>query len=265
MPEQDDTATAPTRSPAIASVHVLSLMCEAQRPLSTEDIGRELALSARAAEKIVRALEDEGYTAADPATGLHVVGPRLLRMARLARSYRGMEKEIRGIMRELVEATGETVTYNTYSPGTLSSVCVIVEASPAPLHYAVEVGEVKPLHAGSSGRAILAHLSAQEVEDYISRTGLPALTSRTITDSQLLSAELERIRQDGYAMSMGQRVDGAVAIAGSVFDADGRIQASLVLTTPSYRFRTEDQGTVVDHVRRAAQRLSGLVVDIAGN
>lgn len=250
---------------ATASVRLLSLLCEAQWPLSLDDVVRELGLPLRQAQKILRVFEAEGFAIADHNTGLHLLGPRFLHLSRLAGSHQSMEHAIRPIMRELARATGETVTYNTYAPGSTHSVCVIVEESPAPLHYAVEVGEVKALHAGSSGRAILAHLTDEEVEDYIAKTGLPAFTARTITDPEKLRVELAKVREQGFAMSRGQRVDGAVAIAGSVFDAGGRIHASLVLTTPSYRFKAENQDRTAELVKQAARRLSGLVTTSDGH
>ena len=152
------------------------------------------------------------------------------------------------------------MTLNTYAPGATYSLCVIVEESPAQLHYAVEVGDMKPLHAGSSGRAILAYLSEDEIERYIEESGLPAFTSRTITDPEKLRRDLRSIRKQGYAMSRGHRIDGAVAIAGSVFDADGKIYASIVLTTPSYRFRPAQKEHTVELVAHAARRISSLVV-----
>jgi DNA-binding IclR family transcriptional regulator len=245
---------------ANASLRLLSLLCRARHPLSLDDVMRETGLAARQAQNSLRALEAEGFAVAAGGSGLYLIGPKFLHLAKLARSNHFLEQEVRPLLKELADATGETVTFNTYAPGATYSLCVIVEESPAPLHYAVEVGEVKPLHAGSSGRAILAYLSEAEIEAYIEKSGLPAFTSRTITDPEKLRRELTRIRKQGYAMSRGHRVDGAVAIVGSVFDSDGKIYASIVVTTPSYRFRAAQKERIVELVTHAARRISSLVV-----
>jgi DNA-binding IclR family transcriptional regulator len=240
-------------------LRLLTSLARSDESLSVDDLTAEHGLAPAAARRALRMLAEEGFAAVDPGSGQYVVGLKFIQLAKLSRGKHLLEREIRPIMRELAQAAGETVTLNTYAPGATSALCVMVEESPAPLHYAVEVGEMKPLHAGSSGKAILAHLSDAAIEAYIERTGLPPLTARTVTDPKALWREIRKIRKQGYARSRGQRLDGAVAIAGSVFDGDGAIHASLVLTIPAYRYRTADAERIVELVKQAASRISDLM------
>lgn len=57
------------------------------------------------------------------------------------------------------------------------------------------------LHRPAPGRAILAHLSDNGIQDIVDSYGLPSRTERTITDKEVLLEELAKVRQRGYAVS----------------------------------------------------------------
>lgn len=241
------------------SLRMLASLAQATYPLSADDLARETGSTRAAAQRALKTLLVEGFAIADAGSGQYVVGPKFTRIAQLSRGNSTLEREFRPILRELAATTGETVTLNTYAAPARHAVCVMVEDSPAPLHYAVEVGELKPLHAGSSGKVILAYLADEEIEAYIAETGLPPATGKTTTDPQKLWRELRRIRRQGFAITRGQRLEGAVAVGGPVFGAAGHIYASVVLTIPAYRYRDIQQSRTTAAVVDAAARLSALV------
>ena len=240
-------------------LRLLTSLARSSDPLSIDELAEENHLAPAAIRRALLALSQEGFAAVDTGSGQYVVGPKFVQLAKLTRNAHLLEREIRPVMRELAQAAYETVTFNTYTPPATSALCVLVEESPAPLNYTVEVGDMKPLHAGSSGKAILAHLSDEAIQSYIVRTGLPALTKRTVTDPDILWREIRKIRKKGYALSRGQRLDGAVAIAGSVFDGEGAIHGSLVLTIPAYRYRLADANRLATLVTEAAARITALM------
>lgn len=251
-----DTGRSPLR--------LLAALAQSNYPLSLDDMMRENGMTLAAAQRALRLLCDEGFATVDPDSGHYVVGSKFLRLAQFARGNHLLDQKIRPVMRELALAAGETVTFNTYEPGATFALCVMVEESPSPLHYVVEVGERKPLHAGSSGKAILAHLPDRVIEAYIEQTGLPPVTSRTITDARKLWREIRRVRKQGYTISRGQRLEGAVAVAGSVFGAYGEIHASLVITIPAHRYRVADPERIATLVMDAAHRITELMNPRAG-
>lgn len=242
-----------------SSFRLLALLVKANCPLSLDDIARESGTSVQSAQQALRSLETEGFIIPGAKGDHFVVGPKFIHLAKMTRENHFLEQDVRPIMQELAGSTGETVTLNTYTRGADHSVCIMVEDSPAILHYAMEVGEMKPLHAGATGRSILARLSDSDIQDYIDRTGLPAITPKTITDPKTFWRELNRVRKHGYAISRGQRLDGTVAIAAPVFDAKGDIFGSLVMNSPSYRYETSQEEQTVAKVRHAAGRITEMI------
>lgn len=89
------------------------------------------------------------------------------------------------------------------------------------------------LHYTAAGKAILAHLPRERVEEIIDRRGLPAQTENTITDAERLFEELERVRERGYAYNDAEEIDGFRAVGAPIRDATNRVLGSLSLSAPT--------------------------------
>jgi DNA-binding IclR family transcriptional regulator len=74
------------------------------------------------------------------------------------------------------------------------------------------IGKRSYLHTHAPGKAILAQLPSEEVWDIIDYHGLPVYTTETITDAETLLAELDEIREQGYAVSDGEAALGVQSI-----------------------------------------------------
>jgi DNA-binding IclR family transcriptional regulator len=95
------------------------------------------------------------------------------------------------------------------------------------------IGRRTKPHAVANGKVLLAYAAIpppRRLERY---------TERTITDHQVLSAELAGVRENGYATAVGELEDGLVAVAAPVFDAEGRCVAALSVSGPAFRLRPE--------------------------
>lgn len=91
------------------------------------------------------------------------------------------------------------------------------------------------LHAFSSGKAILAYMPPDHVEEIIATHGLPAYTENTITDEEELFAELETVRERGVAVHMEEAVSGSNAISVPVLHDDELPVGSVCVAGPAHR------------------------------
>lgn len=95
------------------------------------------------------------------------------------------------------------------------------------------------LHYTASGKAILAHLRRERVEEIVDSYGLPARTENTITDADELFAELETIRERGYAYNDGEEIEGFRAIGAPIRNPKGEVLGSLSVSGPASFMRNE--------------------------
>jgi IclR family transcriptional regulator, acetate operon repressor len=105
----------------------------------------------------------------------------------------------------------------------------------------VQLGRPFPLHTGASSKAMLAFLPAAERAEYLTTHDLVRLTTATLTEPDALSAQLEQVRERGYASSFGERDASAGSVAAPIFDRDGHLAAVISVSGPLERFRDESE------------------------
>nr|WP_275406802.1 IclR family transcriptional regulator C-terminal domain-containing protein [Actinomadura bangladeshensis] len=119
----------------------------------------------------------------------------------------------------------------------------------------VEVGRRFPLHAGSSGRVILAFLPEARREAVLARP-LAALTERTVVDEAALRDRLAETARDGTAVSFGERQADAGSVAAPLFGPDGEVHGSISVCGPGHRFTPEAVDRYRTLVRDAAEEIT---------
>ncbi len=142
----------------------------------------------------------------------------------------------------------------------------VVESTRPGLFLTTQPGRRVPLHSSATGKVLLAWLPEAEVERIARDTDLPAFTARTLCSLPRLGANLAVVRAQGYAMDNEETQEGAVGVAGPIFDSTESVVAALSLAGPPVRIRSQ-----VDHlvvlVRKTAAAISaelGYQRDVAG-
>jgi DNA-binding IclR family transcriptional regulator len=121
----------------------------------------------------------------------------------------------------------------------------------------VQLGQQAPLHAGGSSKAFLAFLEPAEQAAYLSGK-LDQVTDKTLTNARALGKDLDEIRARGYAMSFGERMDGAGSVAAPILGHDGRPVAVMSVCGPAERFRSEAESAaklLVEATARISRQL----------
>ena len=101
------------------------------------------------------------------------------------------------------------------------------------------VGQLTPLHATSSGKILLAHLSAKERAAALKASGMEKLTPRTLTAKTKLEKNLTETRKRGYAVTLEELEIGLHAMAAPIRSGEGEVIAALSASGPAYRFTEE--------------------------
>ncbi|MFB6227664.1 MAG: IclR family transcriptional regulator [Halobacteriales archaeon] len=117
----------------------------------------------------------------------------------------------------------------------------------------LQAGRYFHTHSSASGKAVLAEYSEERVRDIIDRWGMPGLTDRTITDYDELLAELETVREQGYAVNDQEELEGLRAVAIAVNNPDGSVFGTLDISGAPYR---------LPDVEEVAARLRPVVADL---
>ena len=204
--------------------------------------------------RILRILQGHSYLHQDPESKKFRLGLAALQLGRNALGSIELRQAAARILEDLSERSGETVLLQVLTDERDQVVCIERAQQRSGLRILLEVGATAPLHAGSSSKVLLACMSDREIAAVLAHD-LPALTTHTITDPAVLRAELERIRSDGYAVSLEETDIGAAGVSVPIRDHAGRVIAGLTIAGPTARLRPETIDGYIELARAAARQI----------
>lgn len=117
------------------------------------------------------------------------------------------------------------------------------------------------VHSTASGKAIIAEYPEERVSDIINHWGLPEVTEQSITTTEGLFAELETIREQGYAINDEESIPGLWAVSMAVKDPRGDVCGALSLSGPAYLIDDETENTMVEILRRWVNEFETEIAD----
>ncbi|UPM44571.1 IclR family transcriptional regulator [Halocatena salina] len=147
--------------------------------------------------------------------------------------------------------TGELVHFGAEEAGQV--VYISKARGDAAVETVSSIGKRMPMHSTSLGKAILAELSPEQVEQIIERHGLPKRTEATITHADDLHEELAKTRQRGYAIDDEENIPGVRCIGMAIAAPDTDVLGALSISGPSQRMTDE----------RIENDLSGVIAQAA--
>lgn len=100
------------------------------------------------------------------------------------------------------------------------------------------IGGRSYLHCHAGGKAILAQLPEDRVNEIIDKHGLPEITKNTITSREALFEELERIREQNYAQNQSEQLEETRAVSAAIV-IDGEVLGAISVGGPAHRLRGE--------------------------
>jgi IclR family transcriptional regulator, acetate operon repressor len=230
---------------------VLGVLAEASQPMGVTEIARRVGLPKSVVHYHVSALVRNRYVEARP-DRRYGLGYAALKLGR--GNYSNLEMRARALphMRALHHDTWETVALSALVGRERVYVDQLV--SPQEIKLAVELGRPFPLHAGASGRAIMAFLPFDAREALLSEP-LERLSSHTVVEAPALRSLLDMVRETGLAVSRSERQDGAASVAAPVFDNHG-VAGAISVCGPEYRFDDASVDRYGPLLRSAAEQLS---------
>lgn len=216
------------------TLDILELLRErSETNLST--VASELEVSKSTAHRHLRTLEARGYLV-EGETGFHL-GLKFLDLGestkRKCPSYRLVKTKVA----ELAEETGERVQFMVEEHG--QAVYVYQESGPNAVEADTYPGKRVPIHASAAGIAILAELPIEEINSIIERHGLIELTSKTITNREVLDQTLETTHDRGYSLNDQGIIEGLRAVGAPVTGPEGNVIGGLSISGPLNRMQDE--------------------------
>ena len=230
------------------AIVLLDLLADAGGEVGISRLAELSGLPLPTIHRLMRTLVTHGYVRQE-ASRRYALGPRLIRLGESA--ARQLGTWARPQLVELVAAVGETANLALLEGDDVVYVAQV--PSTHSMRMFTEVGRRVFAHCTGVGKALLAQLPAETVQEILARTGMPAQTPHMLTDPATLLRELAQIRQQGYAIDDGEQEVGVRCLAVPVLGAPA--MAAISVSGPAARLTDEVFDRIVPLLRRAAEQL----------
>jgi DNA-binding IclR family transcriptional regulator len=221
--------------------------------LSLSDIREYTGMPTSTVQRLVTNLVSQGFL--DREEDSYRIGMRMAYWA--APATRGMEVVdiLSPLLKTLRDTTGETACF--FKSEQHYRVCVAMAETRHALRREMHLGKVAPLHAGSAGRVLLAW--DPELMEAVLRDPLAPITESTITTSEELAVAVKQTLRDGFAITVGEREDGASGLSAPVFDSAAGLVGAVTISGPTLRMPLETCQAWVEPLLTTAEHMTRLI------
>lgn len=212
------------------ALRMLESFRDDQPELTLSELADSASLTLPTAHRIARALHARGFLVQGGPEHAYSLGPEVMRLARTllqAATPHNLIRIVQPYLEQLNATTEETAALHSIV-GT-ERMCVAEVPSRLPMRMANGVGNLYPMHSGAAGKAMLAEMP----KDYIDRIVVDHPDEATIRRG------LARARRQGYALSLGETIPAAAAVAAAIHAASGSVIGAISLAGPIERWTRE--------------------------
>jgi len=227
------------------ALRILQSFQEGPSSWGVRELSTHLGYSPATVQRILQTLKSHAFVDQDTQTRQYRLGNIYFKFIEsLQRTY-PVTQVAHSFMKTLRSRTQETVHLNVIEGN--ERLCIDNLESFQPLKGFMPIGSRSPLYAGASSKCLLAFSDEAFIEAYLQQVKPTAITKNTLTDLKKIRTEIERIKKQGYADSLGERNPGLGSLSAPVHEYRGMLLASLSLSIPEIRY--QDQKRRKNYVR----------------
>ncbi|MFO7951484.1 MAG: IclR family transcriptional regulator [Bacillota bacterium] len=233
---------------------ILEVMAKTGEAVTVTELAEKVNLKVSTVHRLLTTLLHRGYVDQDPESSKYQVGFKVLEIANAVYSFSDIRTVARPYLEELVERCNETANLAVLDETEIVYIDQVESQNYIIVKMFARVGNRGPVHCTASGKAQLAFLSEERLEQVLSEITFEKYTNETILTPEALRKELERVKRDGFALDWGEMEEFVRCIATPIFNYEGKAVASIGISGPSNR--------ITSHYVKS--ELEELVKEIAG-
>ena len=233
-------------------IRVMEALSEG-KSLTVSQVANRLAINRAASHRFLATLRELGYVEKgdNDRYGLTL---KILEMGMRISIHSEVSRIARLYMQELSLAFNETVNLGYFDGRDIFHLDKI--DSKEILRMDSALGSRAPAYSTALGKAILAFLPSDELNDYLATAKLSARTANTITSKKRFRQELEEIRENGFSRDNEELAYGLRCVAAPVFDHSDRPSYAISLSGPSLRMTDDRLQAMQLKIQQVCSRLS---------
>ncbi|HSW58226.1 MAG TPA: IclR family transcriptional regulator [Dehalococcoidales bacterium] len=246
--------TSPGSIPRAARI----LACLCGNINSVTEISKESRLAKSTVHRILKLMQESALVTENPINRRYYIGPLITRLA--TNPVTMHEYLIRCVLDEM--------KYMARVSEEMVALDILFGIQIVPLHEIPSIHDIRiidsnqklgPLYIGAGAKVLLSQLSDEQLRIVLKYVNIPRITENTVTKKEMLIAQIEEIRKNGYAVSHGERSPGGLCIAVPIHNYTSPASLSVIGLESRLISRKE---TTIRELRNVSIRLSQKVREI---
>lgn len=233
---------------------IIELLADHNEGLGITEISNGVGLHKSTVHRLLVTLIHKGYVMQDMDTNKYRLTLRLFELG----SKRVENADILNVSKTYTKSLMESVNEIVHLVIVDSNEIVYIDKVEADntIRMTSNIGRRNPLYCTSVGKAILAFMSDEEVEEIWNNSEIKKFTDHTITDLSELKSELKKIKEDGYSVDDEENEIGVRCVGAPVFNRSGKIEGAISISGPAIRVTKEKVGEIGREVIKYADMIS---------
>jgi DNA-binding IclR family transcriptional regulator len=210
---------------------ILDVLAQYPGGISLGELSEKVQLPKGTTHRILSSLSYFGFVRQEATTKNYSLGFKLVELGNRLLNQLDLREEARPFLIELAQRVKETVHLVILDQQEIVYIDKL-EAVDHDIGFRMtsRVGLRIPAHACASGKVLLAHLSEQELEQFLAAKDLKKITENTISEPKMLKEELSKIRAQGFAYDEQEREKGIRCVAAPIRNESGEVVASISIS-----------------------------------
>ncbi|HEV7167141.1 MAG TPA: IclR family transcriptional regulator [Micrococcaceae bacterium] len=208
----------------------LDLLAElAKKPATLDELSATAAVHKTTVMRLLHAMEEKRFVVRDDAHRFRL-GSKFFELSSKALEQRDIRTVAHPHLAELNARTGHTVHLAAFEGNEV--VYIDKFESHHPVRMYSRVGLTAALHSAAVAKVLLADMPRARQESIAQGLDYVKLTQSTLSTPEQLLAELEQVKQQGWAHDNAEHESFVHCIAAPIRDASGRVIAAASFSVP---------------------------------
>lgn len=223
------------------------------RERSVKEIAQALSLNKSTAFGLINTLTNLGYLQQNGENQKYVLGLKLLSFSNAVKVQNIIIRTVHPYLEQINHKYNETAHCAVEDNGGVVYLDK-VEALGS-IYINTQIGTKNYMHCTGVGKCILAYLP-EDTQERIYTGNLKTMTYNTITNSEQLREEIDRVRKNGYAIDNEEISIGLSCVAVPIFSAPEKVACAISVSGMTPRIQIALKNGLIQDLKKAAAAIS---------
>ncbi|GAB7386626.1 DNA-binding transcriptional repressor XynR [Bacillaceae bacterium] len=236
------------------ALRIIDLFDEHRPELKLTEISQALQLNKSTVHGLLRTLAHHGYITQNADNGRYRLGYKFLERGQIFLQSIDLRELVHPYLVKIADEYGES-SHLAILDGDEAVYVDKAEGKQAIRMYS-RVGKRAPIHCTALGKVLAAWQSPERLEQLADRQAYTPYTPNTITNKEEFLRELQKVRENGYALDNEEMELGLRGIAVPIFNHLNQVVAAVSVAGPVSRLDKERSIEIAKELKEKARKIS---------